>query len=107
MLTVATFLAERVGDGQQLAGGLAVPQAVLDAVQAGEALVADAARQAVRQPVDREAEVAEAVVGRADPLPVELGGQPVLLGLRDVAVPQVGLDGRGDVAARSVSWAAA
>ena len=63
--------------------------------------------QAVGQAVDREAQVAEAVVGRADPLPVELGGQPVLLRLGDVVAPQVGLD-RGDLAAaRSASWPAA
>ena len=88
-------LGQRVGDRQQLGRGLAVPEAVLEPVQPGEVLVVDAVGQAVGQPVDRQAQVAEAVVGGADPLPVELGGQPVLLRLRDVAAPQVGLD-RGD-----------
>jgi hypothetical protein len=73
-----------------------VPEAVLEAVQPGEALVAVAVRVAVGQAVDRQAQVAEAVVGGADAFPVELGGQPVLLGLGDVVAPQVGLD-RGDL----------
>ena len=73
-------------------GALAVPQAVLEAVQPGEVLVGDAAGQPAGQAVHREAQVAEAVVGGADPLPVELRGQPVPLGGRPVAAAQVGLD---------------
>ena len=43
---------------------------------------ADPAWQPVGQPVHRGAVVAEAVVGRADPLPGQLGGQPVRCGPR-------------------------
>ena len=89
-------LGQRGGDLLELSRALAVPEAVLEAVQPGEVLVVDAAGVAVGQAVDRQAQVAEAVVGGADAFPVELGGQPVLLRLGDVVAPQVGLD-RGDL----------
>jgi hypothetical protein len=96
VVNAGQVVAQRVLEDLELGGALAVPEAVLEAVQASEVLVVDAVRVAVGQAVDRQAQVAEAVVGSADAFPVELGGQPVLLGLGDVVAPQVGLD-RGDL----------
>ena len=64
--------------------GCAVPQAVLDAVEAGEARVVDATGQPVRQAVDRAVGVAERAVGGAEPLVDEVCGQPVAPGRGEV-----------------------
>src|ERR1700729_3401708 len=83
---------QRRRDRQQDRGALAVPQAVLQPVQPGEVLVVDSSGEAVRQAVDGQAELAEAVVGSADALPVQLRREPVLPRRGRVTAAQVSLD---------------
>src|SRR5262249_5210839 len=79
------------GPGEVL-GRLAVPQAVLDAVEAGEVLVLDAFRQSVGAAVDLLVEVLEGAVGGAERGVGAVGGEPVGAGLVQV----VAVDGVGE-----------
>ncbi|MEH3078538.1 MAG: hypothetical protein PGN11_18045 [Quadrisphaera sp.] len=87
-------LGQLVGHGDELRGALAVEETVLQAVQAGEVRVVDALLVPLGQPVDGLPEVAEAVVGRPDPLPGQLCGQPVATSGGEVTAPEVRLQRR-------------
>lgn len=76
-------------------GGLAVPQAVLDAMKAGEILVVHAVRQSVGPSVDLLVEVLEGAVGGAEGGIGAVRGEPVGAGLAEVVVPDVVGQGAG------------
>ena len=78
-------LVEPVGDLAQRRGGLTVPQAVLQPVEAGEARVVHAAGQPGGAPVDRAVEVAERAVRRPEPFVGQVRGCPGGAGGAEVA----------------------
>ncbi|CAG7655807.1 hypothetical protein SBRY_70250 [Actinacidiphila bryophytorum] len=79
------------GRRPQRGRGLAVPQPVLDPVEAGEVLVGGRAGSTGHRPVDGRVRVAEGVVGRAHPLVDQMCGQPVAAGRGQVAAVDVRL----------------
>jgi hypothetical protein len=68
-----------------------VPEGVFDGEEAGPAAVGHAVGQAAGHAVQFPVEVAEGVVGGAQALVVEVGGEPRLSGFRQVAARHVGV----------------
>ncbi len=85
-------LRQLVGDGRQVGGGLAVPEAVLQPQEAGEALVLVLVGEAVRPSVDLAVEVGEGAVGGAQRGVLQVRDEPVGPGRGEVAGVHVGLE---------------